>query len=95
MSATRFAGKKPSPYKIEGVGGRFVGGSENKIIVRCGLHGVAQPGVHNKKFRQRSGTPRGRRHATMLANVQIPTRKEGQKLLRVGGGCIAMSREGR
>jgi hypothetical protein len=39
------------------------------------LHGVAQPGVSNKKFRQRSGTPRGRRHATTSGNLVIPAPK--------------------
>jgi hypothetical protein len=45
VSATCFAGKKPSPYKIEGVGGRFGWRKRKNIIVLCGLHGVALPGV--------------------------------------------------
>ena len=32
--ATRFSRKKPSLYKIEGVGGRLVCGSQNNIMVR-------------------------------------------------------------
>ncbi len=77
MSATRFAGKKPSPYKIEqGVGeGDSVDQSGKAPSCVCGLHGVVQPGVSNKKFRQRSGTPLGRQHATTLRNLVIPAHK--------------------
>ena len=73
--STRFAGKKPSPYKIGGVGGRFDGRSGKISLCVCGLHDVARRGVQDKKFRQRSGTPRGRRHATTSRNQLIPTRK--------------------
>jgi len=88
--ATRLARKKPSPYKIGHMGGRFVGGSRNNIIVRVCLHDVAQRGGQNKKIAQRSGTPQGRRHAATSADLSIPTRKGGLKRARVGGGCIAM-----
>ena len=90
MSATRLARKKLSPYKIGHMGGRFVGGSQNNIIVRVCLHDVARRGGQNKKIAQRSGTPQGRRHAATSADLSIPTRKVGLKRARVGGGCIAM-----
>jgi hypothetical protein len=44
---------KPSPYKIEGEGGRFGSTKRKNIIVRCGLHNVVQPGGQNKKISQR------------------------------------------
>jgi hypothetical protein len=38
----------------------------------CGLHDDAWPGEPDKKIRQLSGTPRGRRHSTTSANLLIP-----------------------
>ena len=90
MSATRLARKKPSPYKIGHMGGRFVSGSRNNIIMRVCLHDVAWRVGQNKKIVRRSGTPQGRRHAATSADLSIPTRKVGLKRARVGGGCIAM-----
>jgi hypothetical protein len=48
-----FRRAKPSPYKIEGEGGRFGSTKRKNIIVRCGLHDVVQPGGRNKKIVQR------------------------------------------
>jgi len=94
VSATRFPGKKPSPYKIEGVGGRFIGGSRKTSSCLCGLNSVARRGEPDQKIRRHSGTPRGRRHAATSADLLIPSRKGGLKCSRVGGGCIAMMRGG-
>ena len=62
---------------------------KNIIVLVC-LHDVAQQGEPDQNIRQRSGTPRGRRHAATSADLSIPTRKVGLKRARVGGGCIAM-----
>jgi hypothetical protein len=51
--AYTFRQVKPSPYKIEGEGGRFGSTKRKHIIVRCGLHDVVQPGGQNKKIGQR------------------------------------------
>jgi hypothetical protein len=48
-----FRRAKPSPYKIEGEGGRLGSTKRKNIIVRCGLHYVVQPGGRNKKISQR------------------------------------------
>jgi hypothetical protein len=48
-----FRRAKPSPYKIEGEGGRFGSTKRKNIIVCCGLHDVVQPGGQNKKIGQR------------------------------------------
>ena len=104
LHATRFARKKPSPYKIEGVGGRFGQGKRKNIIFHGGLNSVARRGVSNKKIRRRtppggatsSGTPRGRRHATTSGNLVIPAHKGGVKAFKgAGGGCKAMLGGGR
>ena len=43
----------------------------------CGLHDVAPPGEQDKIIGRRSGTPRGRRHATTSADLLIPSPKGG------------------
>ena len=80
-----FCRAKPSPYKIEGEGGRFCSTKRKTSSCLCGLHDVARPGEPDKKIGQRSGTPRGRRHATTSANLLIPLRKGGIERARVRG----------
>ena len=48
-----FRRSKPSPYMIEGEGGRFGSTKRKHIIVRCRLHDVARQGGRNKKIGQR------------------------------------------
>ena len=68
-------GRSRLPTRLRAWGGDSVDGS-GKISLRvCGLNSVAQPGGQNKKFRRRSGTPQGRRHATTSRNLLIPVRK--------------------
>ena len=54
-----FRRAKPSPYKIEGDGGRFGLTKRKNIIVRCGLHNVVQPGGQNKKSANVRALPGG------------------------------------
>ena len=76
-----------SLYKIGGVGGRFVGGSQKTSACLCGLNSVARQGEPDQKIRRRRGTPRGRRHAATLADLLIPTCKGGKKCSRGGEGA--------
>jgi hypothetical protein len=46
-----FRQEKPSPYMIEGEGGRFGSTKRKHIIVHCGLHDDARPGEPDKKIR--------------------------------------------
>jgi hypothetical protein len=48
-----FRQEKPSPYMIEGEGGRFGSAKRKHIIVLCGLHDVVQSGGRNKTIGQR------------------------------------------
>jgi hypothetical protein len=68
-------GRSRLPTRLRAWEGDSVDGSGKTSSCVCGLNSVAQPGVSNKKFRQRSGTPRGRRHATTSRNQLIPARK--------------------
>jgi hypothetical protein len=54
-----FRQAKPSPYMIEGEGGRFGSTKRKNIFVRCGLHDVARRGGRNKKMANVRALPGG------------------------------------
>jgi hypothetical protein len=54
-----FRQEKPSPYMIEGEGGRFGSTKRKHIIVRCGLHNDAWPGEPDKKSGDVAAPPGG------------------------------------
>ena len=59
MSAKRFVGNKPSPYKIGGVGGRLTAEAEKTSSCVCGLHDDARPGEPDKKSGDVAAPPGG------------------------------------